>query len=291
MPALNPLIAQHFVKTDPKPGKGKRWFYCCWTYNLEIEHRDLYLLEHLANASQCPDTDPNVCNKASHHLMQKGGISVDSHTISPEVVDSFKTRKCKLEDAIAGWVDIPLNNNLKKKANEYLLWCMLSSISFSHNLLPVPLEFRYFVHSNTAWHNVDDPFLYSFTNTIHPSYSLPGHSVLLGTILTAESIRIHGVEVKRLKSSNCNTLLIDGWEDKMRQSLTGIISARVNEPPVVLGLCDITEKKGTSAAYLKSALSCLSNMEVSEATNFLALITDNPTVMQSFRKKFELNFP
>ncbi|KAL0056561.1 hypothetical protein AAF712_016835 [Marasmius tenuissimus] len=54
-----------------------------------------------------------------------------------------------------------------------------------------------------------------------------------------------------------------------------------------MGLEDLTGFRGNADKLLETALTSMRNMGVGKAKCFIALVTDNPSVMKSFRKKFE----
>ncbi|KAI6042900.1 hypothetical protein EDC04DRAFT_2878284 [Pisolithus marmoratus] len=70
------------------------------------------------------------------------------------------------------------------------------------------------------------------------------------------------------------TYLIDGWEDRLKRSLYGSMAAEVNQYPVLLEVSELALKK----------------MEIEDARNIIAVTMDNPTVMQSFPRKFQDKF-
>lgn len=110
-------------------------------------------------------------------------------------------------------------------------------------------------------------------------------------ILNAETARVHLLESKLLKNSRLKTLLWDGWEDKSRRSLYGGVAAETNMPPIVLGLRDMTGKRGTASGYLESITDCLKSMDIEDRKCFIALTTDNPSVMKLFRSMFQGKYP
>ncbi|KAL1685827.1 ribonuclease H-like domain-containing protein [Schizophyllum commune] len=78
--------------------------------------------------------------------------------------------------------------------------------------------------------------------------------------------------------------MIDGWEDARRRSLYGSVAAQVDSFPVILALEDCTGERGTAVNVLKTMRSSLEMMKIDNGLNFVALVTDNPTTMQSFRR-------
>jgi hypothetical protein len=98
-------------------------------------------------------------------------------------------------------------------------------------------------------------------------------------------------DMANLKARKNLTLLTDGWEDRLRRSIYGTVASQVGEEPIVMSLNDITGKRGSADVILANAKKALSVMQVDDGKNFIALCTDNPTTMQSFRRKYEKEFP
>ena len=70
----------------------------------------------------------------------------------------------------------------------------------------------------------------------------------------------------------------------------GTVTAQVGEYPTVLSLNDLTGHHGLASKYLETAKKAMKNMEIEDGRNIIALTTDNPTVMQSFRGKFKSDY-
>jgi len=105
--------------------------------------------------------------------------------------------------------------------------------------------------------------------------------------MDAEAARVQVEDVAQLKTRKRLTLIFDGWEDKLRRSIYGTVAAERLRPPVVLSLNELKGKRGTAETYLETAKCALKKMDQDDGRNFIALTTDDPTVMQSFRRKFE----
>ena len=67
----------------------------------------------------------------------------------------------------------------------------------------------------------------------------------------------------------------------------GTIAAEVQQFPVVLSLANLTGHCASLDKIFEVAVQALQTMELEDGQNFVALTTDNPTVMQAFRKKFQ----
>jgi len=58
--------------------------------------------------------------------------------------------------------------------------------------------------------------------------------------MDGEAARVQIEEVERVKGRKRLTLLIDGWEDRLKQSLYRTVTSEVNQYPVMLSLWDLT---------------------------------------------------
>lgn len=141
-----------------------------------------------------------------------------------------------------------------------------------------------------SFRSAEDPFLHEWLDVIRPSYTTPSRYVLSHTIMDAEAARIQIEDIARLKATKRLTLLFDGWNDKLRRSLYGSVASQLGEPPIVLSLDNLTGHRGSADKYLETAKGALKKMDLEDGLNFIALTTDDPTVMQSFRRKFQEEF-
>jgi hypothetical protein len=135
-----------------------------------------------------------------------------------------------------------------------------------------------------AFRAAGNPFLHAWLNKLRPSYQSPSRYVLSHTIMDAEAARAQVEDMTRLKARKRLTLLFDGWEDKLRRSLYGTVAAERGEPPSVLSLDELTGSRGTAEKYLETTKAALKKMDLDDGRNFVALTTDNPTVMQAYRR-------
>ena len=108
--------------------------------------------------------------------------------------------------------------------------------------------------------------------------------------MDGEAARVQIEEVERVKQRKRLTLLIDSWEDKLKRSLYGTVASEVNQYPVVLGLEDMTGYRGSAEKILETSQRAMDSMELGDGENFIALTTDNPTVMQSYCGRFQGKF-
>ena len=111
--------------------------------------------------------------------------------------------------------------------------------------------------------------------------------MLSHSIMDAEAARVELEELVYMKDRKRLTLLTDGWEGILRQSLYGSVAAEVGQYPSVLSLTDMTGNCGTAENILKVAADGLKTMELEGGHSIIAVTMDNPSIMQSFRNKFQ----
>jgi hypothetical protein len=114
--------------------------------------------------------------------------------------------------------------------------------------------------------------------------------VLSHRLLDGEKARVHLTEMARLKACNWFMLLFDRWEDKKRRSIYGSVAAQLNKDPIILGLENLTGKRATANTYLETIQTSMQKMDIGDGKQFIALTTDNPSVMQLFRSEFQKKF-
>ena len=74
------------------------------------------------------------------------------------------------------------------------------------------------------------------------------------------------------------------------EPLYGTVGAGVGKYPIVMSLDDMTGKRGMAENYLATIKGAMQGMGIEKGIQVLALTTDNPTVMQSFRRMFQNEF-
>ncbi|CAK5283387.1 unnamed protein product [Mycena citricolor] len=288
------IVEDHFTRVAAVQNQSKRHFFACKHCDvIPMEGRDQRPAIHL---TKCVGATPEIRQEAHLHLVRKGFASVQTgpllgpgSTPSTQVtpaVDSGPTiltlslsqtantavvTKKRKANNLDNYVDHPLPESLKELADIKL--------------------FRFVVHSNSAFRISENPYLKEWINTLRPSYEIPSRYVLSNRLMQAEVSRVKLEEIARVQAQTRQTILFDGWEDKMRRSLYGTVSAGMGEFPTVLALTDMSGNRGSADNYVTTVKDALANMEIADAKNMIALTTDNPTVMRSFRTKFQLSYP
>lgn len=140
------------------------------------------------------------------------------------------------------------------------------------------------MHANLAFRISEDPFFLDYIHHIRPSCDPATRYVISHSILDSEAARVQLHEMDLLATRRNLTFLIDGWEDELRRSLYGSVAAQVNEYPSMLALEDMTGKRATAENVLVVMKNALRKMGLDDGRAFIALVTDNPTTMQAFRR-------
>jgi len=135
-------------------------------------------------------------------------------------------------------------------------------------------------------------YLGEWLRELRASYETPSRYVLSHSIMDSEAARVKMDDMERLQDrSRRFTYLVDGWEDGLRRSLYGSVAAEVTQYPIIISLEDMTGNRATAKGIFEASKSALASMDIGDARNFIAVTTDNPTVMQAFRRNFVESFP
>ncbi|KAF7364213.1 DUF659 domain-containing protein [Mycena sanguinolenta] len=155
-----------------------------------------------------------------------------------------------LQASLDGYVDQAMTTAQKNSADRKLL--------------------RFLIHANIPFQSAENPYLDEFLHYL--------------------SAEVFLRESDHFQKSKLLTLLEDGLEDKLKRSIYAIVAAGIDSFPIVMGLEDLTGERGNADKCLDISVSSLELMGVEEPRNLIALTTDNPTTMQSFRWKFQNKF-
>jgi len=130
----------------------------------------------------------------------------------------------------------------------------------------------------------------NFIRTLRPAYTPPSRYKLATYLLPAEEARVTILEEKRLMLMKLLTMMIDGWEDRVRRSIYGSLVTEPRERPVVLGLEDLTGERGTANKIVEISDEALKKKSV-QPTDIIAIVTDNPTTMKAVCRKWTEKYP
>ncbi|KAE9397467.1 hypothetical protein BT96DRAFT_860176, partial [Gymnopus androsaceus JB14] len=81
-------------------------------------------------------------------------------------------------------------------------------------------------------------------------------------------------------------MIIDGWDDRLHQSIYAMLHVAPDMYLIVLSLQDMTGERGTANNLLEVSNKSMEVMGIQDAVGTIALTTDNPAIMRSFRKLF-----
>nr|GAT42637.1 predicted protein [Mycena chlorophos] len=146
---------------------------------------------------------------------------------------------------------------------------------------------RFIVHANVPFLASEDEYLDDFFESVRPSYTPPSRYAISHSLLDAEAAEALLAGQKRAQATKMLTMLHDGWEDRLKRSIYGVVAAAMEEAPTLMALNDVTGARGNAQKYLDVAVAALKVIGIPDAKNFIALTTDNPTTMQAFRRIFQ----
>ncbi|KAF9241820.1 ribonuclease H-like domain-containing protein [Melanogaster broomeanus] len=268
------FVDANFTRCDKVLNKSGRYYWKCnfcgnedGSKGASIQGRDNSLPKHIIDCAAAPS---EIRQEARTFIMGKTRLltqsSVTTDVTTSEAIAPIRKRK---KETLDGFVDYPLTKEQTEEANSRLL--------------------QWFIHANIPFLAVNDDFFHYFLNAIRPSYESPSRYVLSHNLLDSEAVRVQQEDIDRLKPRKKLTLLLDGWEDLLKRSLYGSVAVEVNHHPVVLALQDMTGSRGTAENLVTISQKAMTKMEIGDGKNLIAVTTDNPTVMQAFRRKLHLN--
>ncbi|KAF7333350.1 DUF659 domain-containing protein [Mycena venus] len=284
------FISNHFERLNKKAGKSNRYLWKCNycgddhdSLGASLEGRDNVLPNHIADSRTCSKAPPHARNEALRYMADKKktsetNVATNSRDDDNSVIDvdalvateaSRKKRKAA-QGTLNGYIDQAMTETQKNSADRKFL--------------------RFLIHANVAFQTAENPYLEDFLHDLRPTYDAPNRYPLSKTLLDAEASDVFLREAERLQNSKLLTLLEDGWEDKLKRSIYGVVAAAIDSFPIIMSLDDLTGERGNAAKCLDIAIKSLELMGVPDGRNFIALTTDNPTTMQAFRREFQRKF-
>ncbi|KAJ7455725.1 hypothetical protein FB451DRAFT_1184022 [Mycena latifolia] len=163
--------------------------------------------------------------------MAKGAITASTGPILPDVVARDVMTPISAEASIAAEPGPSSQTSVAKKRRFNTLDGYVDqAMTEAQKKAEADLKFfRFIVHSNSAFLLAHNPYLLAWIQSLRPTYVVPSRYVLSGKLLQAENSRVHIDEVQWLNGRKRVTLLFDGWEDKLRQSLYGTVGVGMDE--------------------------------------------------------------
>lgn len=129
-----------------------------------------------------------------------------------------------------------------------------------------------------------------FVKSLRKTYTAPSRDVLTTTLLPAEMARVRLLEQEKLKERKLLTVMTDGWDDAQHRSVYGTVVAERGKYPTILGLENLTGKRGNAVNIGAAVRKGMKGMGV-DAKQIIAMVTDDPTVMGAVRRDLEREFP
>ncbi|KAF7350255.1 DUF659 domain-containing protein [Mycena venus] len=219
------------------------------------------------------DSEPAVVTEPQDKEISVIDLDSDTPvaTVQPTTSGAIDTsRKKRKLGTLDGFVDHPMSTAQKNRADRKFL--------------------RFVIHANISFVSSENEYLNDFLHDLRPSYDAPHRFPLTHTLLDAEAADVFLREADHLQTSRLLTMLEDGWEDRLKHSIYGTVAAGIDSFPIIMGLNDLTGECGNALKCLDIVVQSLELMGVPEVKNFIALTTDNPTTMQSFRRLFQKKY-
>ena len=147
---------------------------------------------------------------------------------------------------------------------------------------------RTFIMNSISFQTVANSFFLDLIRKLNPSYSLPDKMKLTRRILMSELLHVEKNNDSILKEAMHLTLNLDGWTDQSHRSLYEFNVITENRRGVVLALVDLSAHIH-SAEFLIDRLEMVLNKASTTfniAAKIVAIVTDNPNVMQKLRNLF-----
>ncbi|KIO32494.1 hypothetical protein M407DRAFT_66689 [Tulasnella calospora MUT 4182] len=110
------------------------------------------------------------------------------------------------------------------------------------------------------------------------------------TLLPAEMARVRMLEQEKLKNQKFLTVMTDGWDDAQHRSVYGTVVVERGKYPTILGLENLTGKRGSAANIGAAVRKSMKEMAV-DPKQIIAMVTDDPTVMGAVRRDMEKEYP
>jgi hypothetical protein len=145
-----------------------------------------------------------------------------------------------------------------------------------------------FIMNSIPFQAVANSFFLDLIQKLNPSYSPPDRMKLTRQTLMSELLHVEKKNDSILMESSYLTLNLDGWTDNSHRSLYEFNVITESRRAVVLALVDLS-------AYSHSAEFLLDRLEIvlhrasttfNIAEKIVAIVTDNPNVMEKLRNLF-----
>ncbi|KAL4062632.1 hypothetical protein V8B97DRAFT_1920845 [Scleroderma yunnanense] len=257
------IVTENFQQIGKVNNKSNCWYYECIHCSTSegtgphIKSHDNNPIQHLTNPANCPNVPAAVHNAAQTYLATKSAEVALPNSAS--VLDSVA-----MDTGVEGTLESTSHTaGQKPSTGKHSQDSLLGYVNYS------PLTKAQHEHMNVKL------------------FCPASCYVLSHSIMASEECWIQLEDIERLKDRKQLIFLIDGWEDKLKQSLYGATAAEVHQFPVVLSLTNLMGHCASADKILEAAVQAFQTMELEDGCNFIALTTDNPMVMQAFWRKFQ----
>ena len=147
---------------------------------------------------------------------------------------------------------------------------------------------RALIMNGIAFNAVSSSFFIDFIRKLNPSYSPPDRMKLTRQCLMNELLYVEKQNESILAEASWLTLNLDGWSDQNKRSLYEYNMITESRRAVVLALVDLSSRSHTAEFLLGRLQTILqrASTTLNITSKIVAIVTDNPNVMQKLRSMF-----
>nr|CCA27739.1 predicted protein putative [Albugo laibachii Nc14] len=138
---------------------------------------------------------------------------------------------------------------------------------------------------------IENIFFRRFMKSVRPAYNLPSKWKMINKLLPQQAALCSIQMLEELEGQNDLTLSLDGWEDRKGRSIFAFIaSCRDLKQPFILDIVDLSSMRHTAENLKDQTVQVLQRLGIG-MKKFRAVVTDNPAVMQKFRRLLTSDYP
>ena len=296
------IVTENFTVSKERTDKSNHYELKCNHCSAIIINHDNNHIKHISDARMCPSVPAKnqQCamiflagkNINNNIIMSIPAAQMDNDDTNGAAKTSIMTVqvipiKQKIRETLAGLVDFPLTDHQKQCVNVKLFQYVKNDIKCTNVFLHLT---RFIVHMNLPFQLSKNWYFQDFLCDLHPLYTSPSRYVISHSIMDSKAARVCLEELDCVKKSKKLTYLIDGWEDLLKQSIYRSVAAEVGKYPTMLSLEDMTGNQAMAEGIMDAAEKAMQEMDLLDGKHFIAVTTDNPTVMQAFQRKFQSKY-
>ena len=138
---------------------------------------------------------------------------------------------------------------------------------------------------------IENIFFRRFMKSVLPAFNLPSKWKMINKLLPQQAALCSIQMLEEREGQKHLTLSLDGWEDRKGRSIFAFIaSCRDLKQPFILDIVDLSSMRHTAENLKDQTVQVLQRLGIG-MKKFRAVVTDNPAVMQKFRRLLTSDYP